>query len=365
VAGNKAHWCHSDLRRRGWHKLHEIARYGVTFRARRVMTLQKQMDSRIAELESVRLYTSLPWFSAMVLVEGQRVLFERYAPDFGPDSPHSIQSITKTTTNLIIGQLIESGVLAVNDLIKRHIPEIGSGYAEATLQQVLNMDVVNEYSEDFSDPASTYYRHEEAIGWRLPSDSDHEPTQRDFIARIASSDVTNRTGIAQYKDANPEVAGWVAERTSGKSLNAFLADIVDAAGIAGTWHMTTDRAGTPSLAGGACLTARDLARYFSIFVRRGRGVNGETVGSEAFIEQTLQSGVPRSPPYDWGRYSNSFMVFGRTLGHAGWGGQCALANLDTGKVGVFLSVVENEHATTANYLGPIVRMLADITSMDA
>lgn len=83
----------------------------MSFRAARVMPLERRMDLRIAELEAVRHYTSLPWFSAMVVIRGQHILFERYAPDFGPDRPHSIQSITKTTMNLVVGQLVERGIL--------------------------------------------------------------------------------------------------------------------------------------------------------------------------------------------------------------------------------------------------------------
>jgi CubicO group peptidase (beta-lactamase class C family) len=364
IEGNKSHWTHADHRRHGFHNLYRIARYAMSFRAQRVMPLEKRMDVRIAELEAVRHYTSLPWFSAMVVIRGQQVLFERYAADFGPDHPHSIQSITKTTMNLVIGQLVDRGVLDLSRPIKHYLPEIGSGYAEATLQQVLNMDVVNDYSEDFADPRATYYDHEEAMGWRLPRHPQQEETQCRFIARVASENTTNRTGHTQYKDANTDIVGWVAERASGRSLRSFLAEIVDAAGLEGTFHITADREGFPTLDGGACLTARDLARYFSIFVRRGRGVAGEAVGSAAFIEQTLLSGVPMPPPFDWIRYSNHTMICGRALGHGGWGGQYAVAHLDTGTVGVFFSVLENQHAMTRDYIGPIVRMLESITAME-
>jgi len=43
--------------------------------------------------------------------------------------------------NLVVGQLVEQGVLDLSRSIAHYIPEIGSGYAGATLQQVLNMDV--------------------------------------------------------------------------------------------------------------------------------------------------------------------------------------------------------------------------------
>lgn len=363
IEGNKSHWTHADHRRQGMHNLHRIARYCMSFRAARVMPLEKRMDLRIAELEPVRHFTSLPWFSAMIVIRGQKILFERYAQDFGSDSPHSIQSITKTTMNLVVGQLVERGVLDLSRNIAYYIPEIGSGYANATLQRVLNMDVVNEYSGDFADPQATYYRHEEAMGWRVPRDPEYEETQREFISRIASDDTTNRTGHTQYKDANTDVIGWVVERASGRPLRSFLADIVDAAGIEGVFHITMDREGFPTLDGGACLTARDLARYFSIFVRRGRGIGAKSVGSATFIEETLLSGVPMPPPFESIRYSNHTMISGRALMHGGWGGQYAVANLDTGTIGVFLSVIESQHAITRDYMSPIIRMLESITGM--
>jgi CubicO group peptidase (beta-lactamase class C family) len=113
-----------------------------------------------------------------------------------------------------------------------------------------------------------------------------------------------------------------------------------------------------------CLTARDLARYLAIFARRGRGISGEMVGSATFIEQTLASGIWMSPPFDWIRYSNHTVVSGRSLGHGGWGGQYAVANLDNGTIGVYLSVIENQHADNRDFLGPVARMLESLTESE-
>lgn len=365
VVEGKGRWNHSDNRRSGFHNLYQLARYTLSFRAARVMQLTKRMDTRIADLDAVQRMTSLPSFSAMVVILDQHILYERYAPDFDRHSPHSIQSITKTTMNLIVGQLVEREQLDLSSAVARYIPEIGSGYANATIQHVLNMDVVNDYSEDFSNAEATYYRHEEAMGWRLPPDPAREETQREFLTHIESADTTNRTGHAQYKCANCDVLAWVAERASGRQLRAFLAEIVDAAGLEDAFHITTDRDGFPCVDGGACLTARDLARYFSIFVRKGKGVGGETVGNAAFIHQTLRAGVPMSPPNDWVRYSNCTMVWDQAIGHGGWGGQYAVANLETGVVGVFFSVVEDQNAIGRDYQAPIMRMLKTVVSMEA
>src|SRR5690349_13326806 len=87
---NKCRWSHADRRRYGWHHLHQLVKYSTSYRATRVMPLEKRMDLSIAELESVRHLTALPWFSAMVVIRDQHILYERYAPDFGPDRTHSL-----------------------------------------------------------------------------------------------------------------------------------------------------------------------------------------------------------------------------------------------------------------------------------
>lgn len=361
VAGNKSHWSHADHRRHGWHHLYTLSRYSMSFRSAQVMTLQKRMNLALANLDAVQSLTSLPWFSGMVVVRDQHVLFERYAADFGRHQPHSMQSITKTLLSLIIGQLVDQGVLDLTRTVAHYIPEIGSGYATATLQEVLDMNVFNDYSEDFTDPNATYYQHEEAMGWRLPVDPMREATERSFLPGISGGDTTNRTGHVQYKDSNSAVLAWIAERASKRPLRAFIADIVDAAGLEGTFHITTDREGFPIFEGGGCMTARDLARYFAIFARRGQGIRGEQVGSASLIEKALTRGVPMPVPYQSIRYSNHLMVSGRTLGHGGWGGQYALFNVDTGTIAVFFSVIENEHANNSEYLMPVIRMLEQVT----
>jgi CubicO group peptidase (beta-lactamase class C family) len=363
IDGNKSRWTQADHRRYGFHNLYRIARYGMSFRAARVLPLETRIEPHIAELKSVRELTSLPWFSAMIVLREQHILFERYASDFGKNSPHSVQSITKTLLNLMVGQLIERGVLDLDQAVIHYVPEIGSGYANATIQEVLNMDVVNDYTQDYADPGSTYYRHEEAMGWRLPKNSAQEEMQRSFLCRVSSDDTGNRSGHALYKDANTDVLGWVVERASGRSLRSFLADIVDAAGLEDALHITTDRDGVPTLDGGACLTARDLARYWSLFIRRGRGVQGESVGGRAFIDTTVSGGVPMPPPYQGINYSNHMMVLGRSLGHAGWGGQYALANLDTGTIAIFFSVIENQHGTTREFIRPVIDLLESIAKL--
>lgn len=357
-------WNMPENRRWGWHNMHRIARYGLSLRSRDVLRLHRDIDLRIADLPAVARLTGMDCFSAMAVVRGDRLLFERYAPDFGPGRPHSIMSVTKMLVNLIIGRLIDEGRIDLSGRIKDHLPEIGSGYAEATLGDVLQMNVVNDYGEDSRDPMSKAFVHHIAKGLRLPREDQSDLTNREFLCAIESDDIANPAGEVLYKSANSCVAGWVAERASGRLLTQHIIDIVEAAGLEDTFYISTDRAGVPSLGGGASMSARDLVRLGLIFVRGGKGIHGEAVGSRAFIDASRNLPGPHFPaPREWMKYGYHVMTNGRWVGHGGYAGQYMLANPETGIVVAFLGAVENERGTDIGYATDITLMAETISEL--
>jgi CubicO group peptidase (beta-lactamase class C family) len=359
---HKPRWNSADRRRHGFHNLHRIARYVQSFRAGDVLMLRRDADLTLAARPDVARLTGLPFFSAMVVLRGDRVLFERYAPDFGPDQPHSIMSISKTTMMLIIGRLVAEGRIDLAAPVDTYLPWAGPGYAKASVQDVLNMNVDNDYVEDYADPLCAAFLHEAAIGLRLPNPGQAERTSKQFLATVGlapdRSDTHNRTGLCMYRSANTDILAAIAEAVGGP-LAARLADIADAAGLEGSLHVATDRSGFPCLNGGLCLTARDLARYGLLLARGGIGVAGQKVGSPAFLQSTLAGGVPMPAPRDHLRYSNQTNTDGRWIGHGGYGGQYLVADPVSGTAAVFLSVLDNADGYLSSYYPPIIALLAE------
>ncbi|MER9793630.1 serine hydrolase domain-containing protein [Mesorhizobium sp. M0213] len=363
AADNKPRWNNPDFRRHGFHNLHRISRYSLCFRAPSVLPLVKQVDWKIGGRPEIARFCAMPHFSAFVVVRGDRILYEAYAPDFGPDRPHSIQSITKTTLNLMLGRCVSEGLIDLDRRVGDYLPEIGTGYADATLRDVADMNVANDFSEDLSDPHTTWFAMERDMGWRLPPDGEKEGTIRSVLCGITSDDLLNRTGQILYKSTNSEVIGWIIERASGRPLRDSLIEIVEAAGIEGCFHITCDREGVPLVDGGACLSARDLARYGLLFARKGEGVDGRRLSEAAFIEETRRKPGPSLPkPRDCARYSRQTMTDGTWIGHAGYGGQFMLANPDTGTVVVYLSVLENKSGTDASFSAALLKMMAELAA---
>ena len=363
-AGGRTHWNTAEHRRWGYHNLHRNVLYGLSLRARHVLALRRDIDRRIADLPAVRALTGSAVFSAMAVARGDRLLYERYAPDFGPDRPHSIQSISKTMNHLLLGRLVEQGRVGLDDTVRDHLPEIGSGYADATLRDVFDMNVANDYSEDYADIETTASLHEAVMGWRLPGAGEDDVTNRDFVCRIESDDIVNHAPTPLYKSANADVLAWVAERVSGRSLHAQLIDIVEAAGLEHTFHVSTDRAGLPSLNGGISMTARDLARYGLLFARGGAGVNGKTVGGRDFLDEARQSAAkPYPAPREWLRYCRHLQTNGRWVGHDGYAGQYMMADPESGVAVAFFSVLEDESGDDPAYNGAVTLMCQAITEL--
>ncbi|BCH34954.1 6-aminohexanoate-dimer hydrolase [Mesorhizobium sp. L-8-10] len=360
---NKARWNLPDHRRGGFHNFHTTVRYAFSIRAPRVLPLRKEVDWTIGERPEVARFLAMPHFSAFIVVRDDRILYEAYAPDFGPEKPHTIMSITKTTLNLMLGRAVAAGFINLDERVGNYLPEIGTGYAEATVNAVADMNVANIYTDDYGDSLSGGEVLESAVGWRLPPEGKKEETTRSFLCRITSEDPMNPTGEVLYKSANSDVIGWIIERTSGRPLRDWFIELVEAAGLEGCLHMTCDREGVPLVDGGGCLTARDLARYGLLFVRKGEGIDGRRVGDATFIEDTRRSPGPSwQKPCDWMRYSRQTFTDGIWLGHAGYGGQFLLANPDTGTVVAYLSVLENASGSDSAFSERLIKMMAEVAA---
>jgi hypothetical protein len=202
------------------------------------------------------------------------------------------------------------------------------------------------------------------MGWRLPGPGQAEITNREFVAGIESDDIVNHGPEILYKSANTDVLAWIAERVSGRPLRDHLIDIVEAAGLEHAFHVSTDREGMPILDGGASMTARDLARYGQIFVRGGLGIDGQAVGSRAFIDEARTARAKHFPaPREWLRYCRHLQTNGRWVGHGGYGGQYLLADPESGVSVAFFSVLEDESGYDQQYIGDTILMCQEIAEL--
>ena len=365
-ADNLGAWNTAERRRWGFRNLHRLHRHGLTLRSSRVLPLRTRIDRRIGDMAEVRRLTGSTVFCAMVAAVGRDVAFEAYAPDFGPDIPHSMQSITKTNLNLIYGRLVAQGLVDLDKPVERYIPEVGSGYRGRTVQQALDMNVMNTFDEDYAAPYDPppgpgerwgYGQEEVAMNWRLPPKGYAPYGVRELARGLEHDGTANPDNFTHYKSANTDLCGWIAERASGRDLKHHLVDNIEGAGLEGCFHISLDCDFVPVVSGGGLMTARDMARYGLVFARQGLGVDGKPVGDAAFVETTRGGrGTFLEGPRQGQRYSNQMFTNGAWIGHGGYGGQFLMADPDKEAAIAFFSVIETGHADDDSYLSEVIAM---------
>lgn len=368
IKDNKALWNLPKTRRFGYRNLHKINRYGLFFRSDLVLKLKTNYKKKIGVKPLVKILTKSKSFCSLIVGNGQSILFEKYAKDFSYGQPQTIMSITKMFTNLFVGELLKNKKINLNKNVSYYLPKIGSGYANAKVQDILNMNVVNAYTEDYTKAYSSSFMHEPVGGWRLPKSGQIKLSQEQYlntIKKIKNRGLKNNSEYALYKSANTDVIGLIIEKISGIPLRDWVLSTVEAAGFEDGLYIASDRYGMPWLSGGGCLITRDFLRMGLLFARKGKGVGKRQIGSAKFLNQTIKNICPKYMELSKNKYlyySNSTMTSGNVIGHSGYGGQYLAINLKTGNVAAFFSVLETKSATKESYKKDMINMLIDIVN---
>lgn len=364
-ADNKQRWNQPAHRRHGFHNAHRLFRRSLMVRSREVLVLDRAELDLCTAVPGLSGLLSHPAFSAFCCLRGNRIVMEAAAEDFSVRSPHSIQSVTKLHVHLIIGRLVEQGLVSLDGRVGEYLPGIGSGYADATLQSLFDMTVDNDFSEDYADPHSDCYAEEIALGWRLPEEGIPEITLADFAASITGHRPETPIDAVRYKSANTDVLTLIAAAVSPVPLAQHIEAIADAAGYDGAFHISLSKDLHPAFSGGGCLSARDLARFGLLLARGGKDLHGKAMANVPFIKHSIaRDASPLSPPRNWLKYSNHLMTDGRVIGHAGYGGQFLLADTVTGTSCAFLSVLENDSGYDDDYMAEVASTLRRICQLD-
>src|ERR1700720_929556 len=102
----------------------------------------------------------------VVLHRGRRV-YERYFGALEEQRPHACFSITKSYAATLAATLIHERALDETKNVSHYLPEMaGTAYEDATLRQVLDMQIGVQYSELYSDPKAHIWDYGRAGGLR-------------------------------------------------------------------------------------------------------------------------------------------------------------------------------------------------------
>lgn len=215
-----------------------------------------------------------------------RIRAESYAESMRPDTRHLLMSVTKTVVGVIATSLADAGWFRLDTRVEDIVPRLReSGFAGATVRDLLDMRSGVRFSETYHDPDADIYLLEHATQWRSPRD-DVPSTLHDFLVTLPRE--RPHGGTFHYRSAETDALGWVCEEATGHGLAQLIHDHVwSPMGGEHTAYVTVDRVGTAIADGGLCATLRDVARFGEMLRHSGISPSGRKVGPSWFTIDTL------------------------------------------------------------------------------
>jgi CubicO group peptidase (beta-lactamase class C family) len=227
----------------------------------------------------------------LVLYRGRRI-YERYFGALEQHVPHSCFSITKSYAATLCATLVHDGVLDETQRIPHWLPEMkGTAYEDATLRQLMDMQIGVAYSEVYADPKAQIWDYSRAGGLRpRPAGYAGPDSFYDYLRTLRPE---GRHGEAfAYKTVNTELMCWVMKRVTGEPLAQMLSErLWTPLGCEQDGYLSVDPIGVPMGGGGLCASLRDLARFGEL-MRRDGDWNGRQVLPPAVIADIRRGSDP-------------------------------------------------------------------------
>ena len=249
----------------------------------------------------------------MILIQDDKVLYEKYFDGFGPHKQHIWFSMSKSLASAALGILVEQGKIDVKKSPAHYIPELkNSGFKRVTIQNLLDMATSIDFKETYTDMTSDFalkYAVAMNMGW-LPGARDAQPESteiygvHDFLSKYIkpNTELEPDTDF-DYNSSNADVIGWLISRVSGQPYAQFISEqIWSKLGMEHDAYFTVDRAFMPVVTGGMNSTLRDAARFALMIKNEGKVNNKQLIpsawiNSALNIDEKLKSHMTTNPKY--------------------------------------------------------------------
>ena len=295
----------------------------------------------------------------MILIQDDKVLYEKYFDGFGPHKQHIWFSMSKSLASAALGILVEQGKIDVKKSPAHYIPELkNSGFERVSIQNLLDMATSIDFKETYTDMTSDFalkYAVAMNMGW-LPGARDAQPESteiygvHDFLSKYVKPNKELEPGTDfDYNSSNADVIGWLISRVSDQPYEQFISEqIWSKLGMEHDAYFTVDRAFMPVVTGGMNSTLRDAARFALMIRDEGRVKNKQLIPSEWInsalnIDEKLKSHMTANPKYgeeSWEAYHNMWWILDSEKGEfcaTGIHGQVIYINRSKNTVMVWFS----------------------------
>ena len=237
-----------------------------------------------------------------VLHRGQ-LIAEHYDNNMTPDTPHLLQSVSKSVTAAVAGVLVGAGRLDVTAQVTDIVPELrGTSFDGATVQHLLDMRAGTLFNEDYDDLNSDVRAYEQVYLWSpaTPAGPNEPPGPADALEYFATlRNDGPHGGPFRYRSILTDVMGWVLEKASGQRFADLVsAELWQPMGAEFDADITVDAHGNALADGGISASLRDLLRFGALYLPShsggpvGRPWVDDTAGGAPDGPEAFAAGLP-------------------------------------------------------------------------
>lgn len=229
--------------------------------------------------------------TGLVVMADNKLAFEQYYQGNTSQSQAISWSVGKSFVSAMIGFAVADGsIKSLHDPVGQYVPLLKkSGYANVSIQDVLEMSSGIDFSEDYADPKSGINQLGKEIFFGCSTN--------EWIARLQQARPPGKE--FHYISVNTQVLGMVLEAATKQKLASYMEKKLwsrlfpeaDALWL-------TDAHGTELGFGGLCLRTRDYARFGLLYLNNGCNLKGEQLLPTQWIQDSV---TPRTAYLQPGR----------------------------------------------------------------
>ena len=251
----------------------------------------KKLTVKLKENEETGLDGFLNQTTADALQVSHRgkIVYKWHSPYCSSSSPHIIFSVSKSLTALLIGCIIDEGLVTEETLVSQIIPEAkGSAFENASVRNLLDMSVSSNFIEDYEATSGIFLDYRQSTGWN-PQNIDDTSHLKSFLLSLKKN--THGHGEKfEYHSTNTDMLGIIIEKCTGKKYaHYFYEKLMKPLGAKDDAYVTLDRMGTSRAAGGICISASDIMSICEMVRTFGKNDQGAQVFPENWIKDILNS----------------------------------------------------------------------------
>jgi len=267
------------------------------------VSLKKKIDKKFesgvkitepkGKTKSVADFLKETWADSLVVIKGNKIVYEKYLNGMTPNTPHQMMSVTKSFGGLLGLMAVADGKLKESDPVSKYVPELkkASAFADASFGQVLNMTNSMDFTEVYSDPRSGIRTYGAVLGWTQPvADIKYPESLYDYLVTLKKDKNHKHGEVFHYQTPKTDVVNWVTNRVNNESFQQALYEKVwSKIGTEGETYVLLDNNATLVAGGGLNATPYNLAR-FAIMMKNNGKFNGKQVVPKSVVDKIAKGG---------------------------------------------------------------------------